>query len=127
VAGDLEQILPHPGVADVELGQRWQSPPAVVVWRMRGVTAISPQEPAPDDEPIEVGRVKAIFENMMKGPKAAAGMVEDAVENNSQAAVMGCIQQLAEGGVAPAQRVNLIIIIRVVAVVGGRGEDWGQV
>ena len=63
----------------------------------------------------------------MKGPKATAGMIEDAVEDDPHAPVVGRIQQLAQGGVAPEQGVNLIVIIGVVAVVGGRGEDRGQV
>ena len=63
----------------------------------------------------------------MKGPKAAAGMIKHAVKGHSYALVVGRIQQFTQGGVAPEQRVNLIMIVGVVAVVGGRGPASSQV
>ena len=63
----------------------------------------------------------------MEGPKAAAGVVEDAIQHHLDAAGVRLIQQGAQPGVAAQQGVHLVIIKGVVAVVGGRGEDGVQV
>ena len=51
--------------------------------------------------------------------KATAGVIKHAVENDLHAPVMGLIQQLTQGGVPTEQRIDLIIIIGMVVMVGG--------
>ena len=63
----------------------------------------------------------------MEGPEATTGMIEDAIEDDPHAAVVRLIQELSQGGIAPEQGVDLVVIIGVVAVVGGRGKNGGQV
>jgi hypothetical protein len=46
-------------------------------------------------------------------------VIEDAVEDDPHAALVHLIQQLPQGSIAPDQGVDLVIIIGVVAVVGG--------
>ena len=64
---------------------------------------------------------------MVERPEAAAGVVEDAVEDDPHAAGVGRVEQLAQGRVAAEQRIDQLVVVGVVAVVRGRGEDRVQV
>ena len=64
---------------------------------------------------------------MVEGPEAAAGVVEDAVEDDLHPARVAGVEQLAERGVAPEKRVDRQVVIGVVAVVRGGGEDRVEV
>ena len=63
----------------------------------------------------------------MERPETAAGVVEDAVEDDLHAARVGRVEQLAQRRVAAQQRVDHLVVVRVVTVVGRRGEDGIQV
>ena len=63
----------------------------------------------------------------MERPEPAAGVVEDAVEDDPHAAAVRRVEELAERRVAAEERVDLEVVVRVVAVVGGRLEDRRQV
>ena len=78
-------------------------------------------------EPVAVRRRRAGLEDVVERPEAATGVVEDAVEDDPHPALVGAIEQLAERRVAAEQRVDLEVVVRVVAVVRGRLEDRRQV
>ncbi len=63
----------------------------------------------------------------MEGPEAAAGVVEDAVQHDVHVPGVGRVEQLAQRCVAAQQRVDLHVVKRVIAVVGGRCKDRVQV
>ena len=63
----------------------------------------------------------------MERPEAATGVIEHAVEDDAHPALVGAIEQLAQGGIAPEQRVDVEVVVGVVAVVRGRLEDRGHV
>jgi hypothetical protein len=54
----------------------------------------------------------------MKRPEAAACMVEDAVQDDPHAPGMGGVEQGPQGVGAAEQRVHLVVVVRVVAMVG---------
>ncbi len=123
----VEQIFAHTGIGDVELGQRRDVPPGVVVMRILGVVFVGAQRPAMHLEPVNVRRVAAAFQNVMKGPEAAAGVVEDAIQHHVHAARVCGVEQFAQRGIATQQRIDLHVVEGVIAVVGGRGKDRVQV
>ena len=55
----------------------------------------------------------------MKGPKAAAAVVEHPIQNQPHAALMHGIDQVPECCIAPQQGIHLEIVVGVVAMVGG--------
>ena len=63
----------------------------------------------------------------MEGPEPPPGVVEDAIEDHPHPAVVGAVEQLAERGVAAEQGIDREVVVRVIAVVGGRLEDRRQV
>src|SRR5581483_1396795 len=56
---------------------------------------------------------------MMKLPEAAAGMVEYAVEHHADVFFMRFIEQLAQCIVAAEERIHVVIVIGVIAMIGG--------
>ena len=118
VLGDAQQVLAHRGVVGVELGQGRQAPPRLVAERARtrGVagtagTAIERRGPASsallvEVEPVAIGRVGAGLEDVVERPEAAAGVVEDAVEDDPHPAAVRLVEQLAQRVVAAEQRVD---------------------
>ena len=82
VARHVQQVLAHACVLDVELGQRRHVPPGVVVVRVVGIVLVGAQRPIVHDEPVDIGRIAAVLQDVMKGPEAAAGMVEDAIQHD---------------------------------------------
>ena len=63
----------------------------------------------------------------MELEEAAAGVVEDAVEHDADAPGVGFVDQPAEGRVAAEHRVDLLVVVRVIAMVRGRLEDRREV
>ena len=63
----------------------------------------------------------------MERPEAAAGVVEDAVEDDPHAAGVGRVEQLAQRRVAAEQRVDRQVVVGVVAMVRGGREDRVQI
>src|SRR4051794_13998243 len=74
-------------------------------------------------EPVAVGRGGAVFEGMVKLVEAPAGVVEDAVEDHANVAGMAGVEQAAKRRVAAQNRIDLIVVVSVIAVVGGRGKN----
>jgi hypothetical protein len=64
---------------------------------------------------------------MVEGPEPTRRVVEDAVQHDAHAAGVRPVQQLAQGGVTAQERVDRQVVVRVVAVVGRRGEDRVEV
>jgi hypothetical protein len=85
------------------------------------------ERPVVDHEPVGVRGGRAVFEHVVEGPEAAARVVEDAVENNADVAGVGGVEELAQGVVAAEQGIDLVVVVRVVAVVGRGGKDGVQV
>ena len=127
VSCHVQEILADAFVLDVELGQGGDSPPGVVVGRVFGVMLIGTQRPAMHGEPIQIGRVAAAFQDMMEGPEAAAGMVEDPIQDDMHISGMGSLQQGAERGVAAQQGIHLHVVEGVIAMVGRCREDRVQI
>ena len=118
VTAHRQQMLPNPGIGMVELGQIRQGPPTVVTAVLaRG--GIGLQGPSVHMEPIPVRRIRTVFHHVMKGPKAAAAVVEHPIQNQPHAALMHGIDQVPECCIAPQQGIHLEIVVGVVAMVGG--------
>jgi hypothetical protein len=97
MARDIEQIFPHAGVVDVEFGQRGQTPPGRVVDGVFGVVLIGAQGPILHLKPVQIGGVAAGFQDVVKGPEAPAGVVEDAIDHYIHLAGVGRVQQFPKG------------------------------
>jgi len=54
-------------------------------------------------------------------------MVEHPVQHHPEVAAVTTFQQSVEGGVVAQQRIDLEVVVSVVAMAGGRGEDRVQV
>ena len=79
-------------------------------------------------EPVTVRRRGAAgLEDVVEGPEPATGVVEHAVEHDAHPAFVRPIQELAQGRVATEERVDVEVVVGVVAVVRGGLEDRGQV
>ena len=78
-------------------------------------------------EPVAVRGAGAVLQDVVERPEPAPRVVEHPVEDDAHAACVGRVQQLAQGVVAAQERVDLQVVERVVAVVGGRLEDRGEV
>ena len=63
----------------------------------------------------------------MELEEAPAGVVEDAVEHDADAPGVGLVDQPPERGVAAQHRVDLLVVVRVIAVVRRRLEDRREV
>ena len=59
---------------------------------------------------------------MMKRPEATAGVVEHTIQNDPHVAFVRGIQQPPQRVVATQQRIDIEVIVRVIAMVGGRAE-----
>ena len=126
VLGHVEQEVLDLGVVGVKLRQGRQVVPGVVIVVLVG-GRVRMERPVMDDEPVGVGGVGAVFEDVVEGPEAAARVVEDTVEHDADAAGVGGVEQFAQRVVAAEQGVDLVVVVRVVAVVGRRGEDGIQI
>ena len=80
-----------------------------------------------EEEPVDVGRVGPVLEDVVEGEEAPPDVVEDAVEDHAHPAGVGRVEELAEGGVAAEERVDPVVVPGVVAVVRGGGEDRVEV
>ena len=108
---------------EVELRQGRQIPPAFII----GLALVGVQGEAMHLEPIQVGRLRAAFKNMVKLEKTAAGVVKDPVQHHAQPALVGFFQQALKGGRAAQQRIHLKVIVGVVAVIGRGLKHRGKV
>ena len=59
----------------------------------------------------------------MERPEAAARVVEHAVEDDPHPALVGPVEQLAQGVVTAEQRVDREVVVRVISMIRGRLED----
>ena len=75
--------------------------------------------------PIRRGRPG--LQDMVERPEATARVVEDAVQHDPHAPVVGRIQQLAQRVVATQQGIHREVVVGVIAMVGGGREDGRQV
>jgi len=78
-------------------------------------------------KPVDVGGFGPHLEDMVKLIKAAPHVIEYAVQNHTDMALMSFRQEFSKGFIATQQRVHLEIIVRIVAVVGGGLENRVQV
>ena len=58
------------------------------------------QRPFFNQKPIGIGRISAIFEQMMKGPKTATGMIKNAIKHHMDLPFMRLIKQQSQGDIA---------------------------
>ena len=64
---------------------------------------------------------------MIELEKTAAGMVEDAIQDNANIPAMGFLDEDIKCFPATQQRINQVIVMRVVAMVGSRLKDRVEV
>ena len=124
ILGHAPEELAHSRRGGVELGQRGEAPPALIV---RLLAAVGPQRPTLHREPVQVGRIGAVFQDVVELKEAAAGVVEDAIQDHANAAGVRGIEQRAECRVAAEHRVHLVVVVRVIAMVRPRPEDRVEV
>ena len=155
VLGHLHDVGADLGVVGVELGQGRQAPPgpvpqvpeglvAALVFRdaderlVRGIQRVRGPRVGPERtvaleggpgevEPVAVRGAGAVLQDVVERPEPAPRVVEHPVEHDAHPARVRRVQQLAQGVVAAQERVDLQVVERVVAVVGGRLEDRGEV
>jgi hypothetical protein len=127
MAGDFENEFAHRRRIGVELRQGRQPPPARVIGRLRPLRRIGLQRPIVHGEPIDVGAVAAVFENVMKLPKSSTRVIEYPIEHDAHVAVVRFVDEFAKRDIAPQQRVDTHVIVGVIAMVGGRRKDGGEV
>ena len=70
-------------------------------------------------EPLPIRRIRTVLRHVMKGPEAAAAVVEHPIQHQLHAALMHCIDQIPQCCIAPQQRIHLEVIVGVIAVIGG--------
>ena len=78
-------------------------------------------------EPIHVGRLILVFQDVVKGKKTSTAVVKNAVQNYLHFIAVRDIQKGQEFHFGPQFWVNLEIIHRVIAMVGGREKDRVQI
>ncbi len=125
VAADVPEELADGRGVGVELGQRVQPPPGVVAGRLAVVVGV--QGPAVDAEPVEVGRILAVLEDVVELEESPAGVIEHAVQDDLDPLRVRPVDQAAERGIAAEHRVDAEIVVRVIPVVRGRLEDRREV
>ena len=134
-------MLPRLSVTDVDLWERRELPPRLVAnaclqvacdastcatallrvpIRRFGVgnqRAITAQECLVGIEPIDVGRLRAILKYMVEGPESATRMIEDTIKNHAHVARVCGIEQFAQGLVTAKHRINVEVVVRVIAMI----------
>ena len=71
-----------------------------------------------DNEPINVGRIRAVLGDVMKLKETATGVIKDAVQDDTHTPPMRFIEQLTQRRISTQERVDLIVVVRVVTVIG---------
>ena len=125
VLGDVIDELPNVGIVGVELRELAVVPPAGIVRRALSVEGI--ERVVDDVEPVHVGRLRSVLHDVIELQKTPAGVVEDTVENNADATNVGSLQHLTKGSVTAEEGIHAVVIVGVIAVVGGGGEDGVEV
>ena len=123
---DVEDVLDDARVVEVELGEVGEVPPALVV-DVVSLDAVRDDGEGFGQEPILVRTLLLRVEEGREGPVAAAGVVEDAVEDEADLAPLALGDQVAEGVLAAEHRVHLREVARVVPVVRRAQKHRGEV
>jgi len=108
--------LAHGGRPGVELGQGGQVPPGRVIGL---ADAVGFDREVVEGEPVQVGGMLPALQGHVELEEAATGVVEHAVNHDADAARVGGVQQGAERLIPAQQRIDMTVIMGVVAVVGG--------
>ena len=142
--GHPQEVIPHLRVVYVQLRQGREIPPGLVAEDRQGPLPFAPggrdrpveggellrirvgdqlaanlEEHRVDVEPVPVGRIRSCLQQVMERPEAAARVVEDPVQDDPHPAAMCSVEQLAQRSVAPQHRVDVQVVVGVVAVIGG--------
>ena len=88
---------------------------------------IRKERPGADMKPIAVSAVFALLEQVIELKKAARGVVKYPVQDDLEAEGVGRVDQRPQRFVAAQHRVNLVVIVGVVAVVAGRLKHRAKV
>ena len=123
--GHPPQELAHRLGTRIELGQRPVAPPRRVVGGP-GVV-VGRERKRPGVEPVQVGAVLALLQQVAELKEAARGVVEYPVQHHLHAAPVRRVNQLAQRVVAAQHRVHHRVVVGVVAVVAGRLKHRAQV
>jgi len=125
VPTDVPKELADGRRVGVKLGECVQAPPGVVPRGLRVVVGV--HRPAVDGEPIQVGRILAVLQDVVELEESPARVVEHAVEHDLEPLGMGSVNQSPERGVSAEHGVDPEIVVGVVAVVRGRLEDRREI
>ncbi len=74
-------------------------------------------------KPIQISRFLTIFQDVIELEESTAGMIENAIQYNTHISAMDFFQQFLESFIATQHRVNLEVIMGMIAVVTGRLKD----
>ena len=125
VARHVQQELAHVGVGGIELGQALDAPPGLVIARFTGRESIHRE--AADVEPVAVGRVLLVLQDIGEGEEAAPAVVEDAIQDDVHIVAVCQIKQGVKVAHIAQPGIDLVVVDGVVAVVGGGVEDGVEV
>ena len=134
VLRDFEQKLPDRLGIGVELRQRGKVSPGAVAEDIVGASnasellSVFPARESDDTilileviriemEPVEVGRTRAVFQDMVELIKPSAHVVKDPVEDNSDSPAVSFRYEGVEVSFVTEDRVDLEVVVGVVAVI----------
>ena len=80
-----------------------------------------------DDEPIEVGGIPPVPDDVLEDGIFIGNVVEHRVQDDAHPPFVGLLDEFLERDVGTESRVDLVIVLDVVFVVGDRAEDRCQV
>src|SRR6266545_596705 len=86
------------------------------------IAVVGVQGKALDMKPVQVGRVGAVLKHIVEGVEPSPAVVEDAVEDDANAVVVGGGDQLVEGRQVAEVRVDAEVVEGVIFMVRGRLE-----
>ena len=113
------------GLSVIELGERFEPPPRLVARRPAVVIGVQGKRGA--GEPVEVRGGRAVFQQVIELIEAPAGVIEHPVEDDTHAAPVRRVEQPCERGIPAEERVNLVIVVRVIAMIRGRLKDGAEI
>ena len=70
---------------------------------------------------------RPVLDDVMERPEPTPAMVEHPVEDDLHAPGVGAVEQLPQGRLSAEQRIDREVVVGMVAVVGGGGEDRCEV
>ncbi len=125
LAADVPEELADLVRIRIELRQGGQAPPGLVIGRL--VRVVGEERELLDVEPVEIGRIRAVLQDVVELEEAAAGVVEDAVEHDANPSRVRLVDHPPQRGVAAQHRVDFLVVVGVIAMIRRRLEDRREI